>query len=221
MSQIVEWLFDFKGNDVQLLFWSAVVSVSLVFLIERLRKPKIKCISIGDGIDFDLPFPNNIHETISKNYKIRLNYDYSIFNKLLFKYSINNLKVRFEICDIDLRKIKEFQAKPDSNPNVYGEVNIPAALAGINLNKNENDKFPFINRNDKKWLLFDVWAIFLNQKRDEFIIENGEYYLKVKVNSNQVQKVFNFKFRINENLEFVKLDIIEKLKLRVDSFRNN
>lgn len=208
----INWLFTFKDNDLQLLIWSGFIAALLVFIIEYLRKPRISVSFLDYGFDFKLPNCVCEYEK-SKNWKFEVRYKKSFLSKILFRYPLNNLKVKVSIYNDSLQLIKEFQAKPDFNPNVYQERDIPPALAGINLTKGESDRFPFINKSAKGWLVFDVWEIFI-RRQDRKFLNDGIYFAQVNIISDQTHKKHWAKFRLNDNqLNLLKLNLIEKLKV--------
>jgi len=218
IDSVISWLFIFKDNDLQLLIWNGLVAALLVFVIEYLRIPRIKISFLDCGFDFKLPECNS--NTVkcpdkpnSKNWKFEVRYRNSFLSKLLFRYPLSNLKAKISIYDISLSKIKEFQAKPDFNPNVYQERDVSPALTGINLTKGEFDRFPFINKSERGWLAFDVWEVFLCQER--MFLSNDVYFMKVNIISDQNQKVAWAKFILSrDSLNFQKISLLEKLKLK-------
>jgi len=214
IDSFLRWFLDLKDSDLRFLFWGGLVSASLVFLIEHLRKPKIGVSFLEDGFDFNLPQCNGKGCSKSKNWKAEVKYEKSSLNRILFKYSLNNLKIKVIVYNKDLHQIGNFQAKPDFNPNVCQERDIPAALAGINLTYGESCVFPFINRSNDGWLLFEVWQIFLCVNRRP--LQPGIYYIRIDVISDQKRKTAWKKFEItNYELKFHNLIFLEKIKLKM------
>lgn len=210
LDQVISWLFIFDDNDIQLLIWGGLIAALLVFIIEYLRRPKITISFLDCDFDFNLPNCNGSYLP-SKNWKFKVSYKKSFLNKILFRYALNNLKARVFIYDTNFNLLRNFQAKPDSNPNVYQERDVPTALMGINLTKGESDLFPFINKSESGWLPFEVWQIFLCQNRN--FLNKDTYFAKVSVTSDQAIKVEWIKFRLsNDNLNFQKLNFLESIK---------
>jgi len=214
---LIKWLFTFQGNNIQILFWTGLVGAILVFVIEGLRKPSIKICFLEGSFEFNLPKKEGecIKYINSRNWKFKVIYKSSFINKLLFKYPLTNLKIKIFIYDHTLRLKKSFQAKPDFNPNVYEEKDVPFALMGVNLISGEEERFPFINKSEDGWMFFDVWEVFLptNNRREFF--EKGTYYIKIKLLSDQLQRVDWAKFVLSEDdLKFQKINRWEKFKLK-------
>jgi hypothetical protein len=225
IDKVINWLFNFRNDNIHMLLWGGLISATLVFIIEYLRKPKIKISFLNCGFKFKLPhcvnseieFPEEIN---SENWKFEVKYKDSWLNHILFRYPINNLKAKVSIYDNKLQKIREFQAKPDTNSNIYKERDIPTALLGINLTKGESDKFPFINKSstgcgkNNCWLPFEVWQIFLDCNRE--YLDYGIYFIKVSIVSDQANSKSWAKFILSERdiLTFQELNFIERIKLK-------
>lgn len=196
IDDVVNWMFKFENNDIQMLIWSGLVGALLVFFIEYLRKPKVKITFWENNFDFNLP--KNGKYIRSKNWKLKVEYQKSILNRLLFRYPINNLKVTATFSSLDGKYNKEYLLKADSNPNAYAEKDIPMSLSKINLSKEDYELYPFINKSEIGWLPFEVWSIFLNESLRN-TLENGVYLLKVKAIADQVSKKSNFKVYIGRD----------------------
>jgi hypothetical protein len=195
-DNITSWLFKFENNDIQLLFWSGLIGALLVFLIEYLRRPKINITLLDCSFDFNLQNDNSYLS--SKNWKIRVEYNKSILNKLLFRYPISNLKMTAKLSSLDGRFNKEYALKADNNPNAYEEKDIPVTLSKINLSKEEFELYPFINKSSDGWIPFEVWSIFLpHPPREQLDI--GAYLLSIKASSDQINQQSSFKIFIDNN----------------------
>jgi len=213
IDSIIQWLFSFEGNDIQILLWSGFVGMLLVFVVEFLRKPKIDIDLLNCAYNFNLP--NNGKYIHSKNWKVKVAYRKSILNRLLFRYSLNNLKVRAHLISADRKFRIKYQLKADTNPNVYEERDVPSVLNGINLIKGEYDLFPVLNNSKLGWLPFEVWIIFLNTD-NRHTIEEGTYFLKIIATSDQSQSVKYFRIYIdNQNkCEILKMAFLEKIRIK-------
>jgi hypothetical protein len=217
IDRIISWSkrHNTQQNDIQMLLWGAILSTALIFFIEWLRRPTISIEHIKDSSIFH--FRKIANSAVL--WKIKVSYRKSWRNKVLFRYSLNNLKVNFTLYSKDLVGLVKFLGKADGNPNAYEERHIPDCIRGINLTKGESDTFPFVlyHKILERWQLFEVWSAFLpecpQEKVHEHTVDEGFYYLKVAAVADQADGEFWFKVSLqNGDCKIEKLSFFENLK---------
>lgn len=233
IDKAVVWFFDFfirlQSHEIQFFLWNVFASVTVVLLIETVRRPLVS-------------FDRNLisKDTSWKKGKLwlaRLCIKNGLKSQLFFGYSVNNLKLFCEVFDEKFNQQIKFQMICDSNPDPFEAIEKSNVFRGINLARGESENFSLVIKTNNGefykgtgidpvpgdyWYLpsYESLAEFNHKENssepaidNKFVLKDGFYYLKISILSDQIISKKWFKLSLKNNKAFLyKLNIFEQIK---------